>query len=77
MDTNYIRKDGFSNPTTERLFRANWEEGRMHAFCSAGKHCGLCIHAHLLIESPIDGLWFFCLNEDSQYFLETVHFAFG
>ena len=67
MDTNYIRKDGFSNPATERLFRANWEEGRMHAFCSAGKHCGLCIHSHLLIDVG----WHFCLNEDSKYFLET------
>ena len=77
MDTNYIKKDGFSNPATEGFFKVNWDEYRKHAFCLQGRHCGLCVHAHLLIESPIENLWYFCLNEDSKYFLETVHFAFG
>ena len=73
MNTNYIKQDGFSNPDTERLF---WKEQR-HRCCRDGKQCGVCAHSHLLIESPIENLWFFCLNEDSEYFLETVHFAFG
>ena len=77
MDRNYIRKDGFSNPDTERFFKENWNEERMMALCQGNKHCGRCIHAHLLIESPEENLWWFCLNEASEYFLETVHFAFG
>ena len=77
MDTNYIKQDGFSNPTTERLFNEKWHSHRGHEFCRGGKHCGLCSHAHVLIESPIEHLWYFCLNDNSEYFLETVHFAFG
>ena len=35
MDSNYIKKDGFSNPDTERFFQKHWNEDLMDATCSA------------------------------------------
>lgn len=77
MDTNFIRKDGFSNPDTERLFREKWDEERMDAVCAINRHCGMCLACEFLVESPEENLWLLCRDEDSPYFLETLHFPFS
>ena len=65
MDANYIRKDGFSNPETERFFAQHWDAERMQGQCEALEHCGICVHSYYLIDSPQDRLWMLCLNERS------------
>ena len=77
MDTNYIRKDGFSNPDTERFFQKHWNEDLMDATCSARKHCGVCFCGVIFVDSVEDNLWLLCIHEDSPYHLETLHFAFS
>jgi hypothetical protein len=76
MNTNYVRKDGFSNPDTERFFQQHWGEEQMWAVCNALKHCGICDYGFEVVDSPQQGLWFLCWNQDSAYHQETVHFAF-
>ncbi len=76
MDTNYVRKDGFSNPDTERFFKQHWTPEQMFAVCDALKHCGVCDYAFEIVDTPQEHLWYLCWNEDAPYHLETVHFAF-
>jgi hypothetical protein len=51
MDTNYIKKDGFSNPDTERLFES-WSDARVAATVKSLKDCGACVFANFLVDSP-------------------------
>jgi hypothetical protein len=54
MDTNYIKKDGFSNPDTEGFFKKHWNEDLMEATCRARKHCGVCFCAFIFVDSVED-----------------------
>jgi hypothetical protein len=65
MDTNYIKKDGFSNPDTERFFKKHWNGDLMEATCRARKHCGVCFCAFIFVDSVEDNLWLLCTHEDS------------
>jgi hypothetical protein len=77
MDTNYIKKDGFSNPDTERFFKKHWNEDLMAATCRARKHCGVCFCGFIFVDSVEDNLWLLCTHDESPYYLETLHFAFS
>src|SRR4051794_8736669 len=76
MDTNYIRKDGFSNPETERLYKT-WDRERGMASLESRQNCGACLDRYSLIDSPGQYCWFLCLGENSPHFLETLHWSFG
>jgi hypothetical protein len=74
MDSNYIKKDGFSNPDTEGFFKKHWNEDLMEATCRARKHCGVCFCAFIFVDSVEDNLWMLCIHEESPYYLETGRF---
>jgi hypothetical protein len=74
MDSNYIKKDGFSNPDTERFFNKHWKEDLMEATCRARKHCGVCFCGFIFVDSAEDNLWLLCTHDESPYYLETRRF---
>ena len=75
MDSNIIKKDGFSNPATQRLFES-WSEDQVWAGIDANQECGTCLCALFLVDAPGDFVWVLCLNEKSPHFCETVNWAF-
>jgi len=36
----------------------------------------MCIADEFLVDSPEENLWLLCKDEETPYFLGTVHFAF-
>src|SRR6188508_2346887 len=76
MDTNQIRKDGFSNPETERESKAWKEQGREMALIEANKNCGSCLFNSFIVDSPEAYHWLLCLNEDSPRHLETLRWTY-
>ena len=75
MDTNYIKKDGFSNPDTERVFKSRPRD-QGEAVVEATKDCGACLWAYYLMDAPAEDEWVLCLKPNSPYQLETVHWDF-
>ena len=75
MDTNFIKKDGFSNPDTERVFKS-WRTDQGEAVVEATKDCGACLRSLCLVDAPAEYEWLLCLKPNSPYQLETVHWAF-
>lgn len=72
MNTNLIKKDGFSNPDTKRLFEEHWNDELSDEQCK--KLCGLCNHGFFLDPPDLD--WVLCLNRDGPHAFETVSSLF-
>jgi hypothetical protein len=71
MNSNQIKRNGFSNPKTERHFKKNWTEGKNAVQVSEGNCCGLCQHCCFVGHpNPVD--WILCLNPKSEYCHETL-----
>lgn len=72
MNTNFLRKDGFSNPETKRLFEEHWNDDVTDEQCK--RMCGLCNHGFFLDPPDLD--WVLCLNRDGPHAFETVSCMF-
>ncbi|MHC1769138.1 MAG: hypothetical protein AB9869_33455 [Verrucomicrobiia bacterium] len=73
MNTNCIKKDGFSNPETKQLFDECWiDDALSDEHCTA--LCGLCTHGFFLDPPDLD--WVLCLNRDGPHAFETVSSLF-
>jgi hypothetical protein len=70
VNTNRIKRDGFSNPDTERFYQEPWTEEGPDQEGEEGKICGLCSQGTFLL--PSEYPWVLCLNPDSPYCYETV-----
>jgi hypothetical protein len=75
VNTNRIKRDGFSNPETERFFQEPWTEEGPDQEWEEGKICGLCSQRTLLL--PAEYPWVLCLNPDSPYCYETLEPTFS
>jgi hypothetical protein len=75
MNTNCIRKDGFSNPATERLYKS-WSRHQVFASLEALQDCGSCLSGLTIFDSAEDDCWLLCGDQASPCFLETVHWTF-
>ena len=75
VDTNYIKKNGFSNPDTERVYKS-WRPTQREAVVEGTKDCGACLWALDLVDAPGEYEWLLCLKPNSPYRWETVHWAF-
>ena len=73
MNCNRIKSEGFSNPETERFFKAHWTYERQMREMETQKTCGFCLCA-IPIADPCSVL---CLNADSPYCYETVSAFFS
>ena len=75
MNTNRIKRDGFSNPATQRYFVENWSDDRYCEDIEERKCCGFCRNAHFV---ECEGYpWVICLNPDSAYCYETLDGSFS
>ncbi len=73
MNENHVVTDKFSNPESERRYRANWpEEPALFAQYEEGGQCGGCAFF-----APFSGDWGLCCNPSSRHLTETVfeHFT--
>ena len=77
MDTNQIKKDGFSNPDTEQLFDQQWDHERMLSEYRARKDCGWCRDRVFIVDAPEEYKWVLCLSDRAPHWLETVAACFS
>jgi hypothetical protein len=70
VNTNRIRREGFSNPETERFYQEVSSEERSEQEWEEAKICGLCSHGRCLL--PFEYPWVLCLNPDSRHCYETL-----
>ena len=73
MNSNHIKRDGFSNPVTAALFRRHWTEKRREREIREESSCWFCCFGCFVSESG----WMLCLNPDSPHCDETVCLAFS
>ena len=70
---NAIRIDGWSDPTSERIYAARWpDDPACREQHSRGEQCGGCSFF-----APLNADWGLCLHPLSRHHLETVfeHFT--
>jgi len=76
VNANYIVKDGFSDPDTERFF-TSWEAERAMKAIVNNQNCGACQRCLFFADGTVQPKWLLCLHHHSPYYLETLSWAFG
>ena len=75
MNSNRIKLEGFSNPTTERLFLVTSAAFKPLAEEEECDFCGGCAMGFFV--NPQNVGWILCLNRKSPYCFETVDALFS